>query len=530
MKSVRIGEIVGFGPHISAYSSAPGLGDLGRQHAQIFAGATGSADDVLAVFREQAQWLAEALHSTARAMETIDGVTHIQLVTGAPGPDLAPADLPFPDRPAADYRPFTFNIPAIGGGGTLAGLAAAFSTTNTAAADRATDTWNQIATHTGEIADELDAIAAQIRDLTEGESFEQAAHTITTVADSARVFSGNARIMGNSIAGLNPINSWAQAEIALAQAEIALIEEPTERAVAEKVWVSSFLGGRLPSVVSSAVPPISHLMEPAAVGHSGNTGTGSRPIGIPDAAPSITGGAVAGAGGGTAGQIESAQASGAGVLHPSEVGTSASGQGGTPPVRAGSMAGTAGGSGGGLSPVVSAAHSGTGTGTGVSTGAGTGGGTVLSPGHTGTGAGVVNAQGAGVGTGGAVRSVSGPVGGYGTGVGGGSSRGGAGVAGGVSPRSGVPGGLGGQSTGTISGGQGQTAGGAQSAGVGRGGVAGGVPMAGAGAGGGRDRRKPSAVLSQVERSGNLEKILGPAPLTVPPVIGDWARTTPPETQ
>ncbi|MEZ2188642.1 hypothetical protein [Corynebacterium sp. CCM 9204] len=236
------------------------MGDLGRQHAQIFAGATGSADDVLAVFREQAQWLAEALHSTARAMETIDGVTHIQLVTGAPGPDLAPADLPFPDRPAADYRPFTFNIPAIGGGGTLAGLAAAFSTTNTAAADRATDTWNQIATHTGEIADELDAIAAQIRDLTEGESFEQAAHTITTVADSARVFSGNARIMGNSIAGLNPINSWAQAEIALAQAEIALIEEPAERAVAEKVWVSSFLGGRLPSVVSSAVPPISHLM------------------------------------------------------------------------------------------------------------------------------------------------------------------------------------------------------------------------------------------------------------------------------
>ncbi|MCK7663912.1 hypothetical protein M0E87_09615, partial [Corynebacterium sp. CCM 9185] len=83
-----------FGPGIGAYSSAPGLADLGRQHAQVFVGASGSADDVLTVFKSQAQWLAEALHSTVRALETIDGVTRIQLITGTPGPEVTPEALP----------------------------------------------------------------------------------------------------------------------------------------------------------------------------------------------------------------------------------------------------------------------------------------------------------------------------------------------------------------------------------------------------------------------------------------------------
>ncbi|MCK7664249.1 hypothetical protein M0E87_11375, partial [Corynebacterium sp. CCM 9185] len=104
----------------------------------------------------------------------------------------------------------------------------------------------------------------------------------------------------------------------------------------------------------------------------------------------------------------------------------------------------------------------------------------------------------------------------------------------------VPGGVGGTgggrtASGASSGGAGRGVSGSVAgirrpggSGVGRGGVAGGVPMAGTG-GGRRDQKKPSSVLSQVERSGNLEKILGPAPLTVPPVIGDWARKTPPDT-
>ncbi|MCK7662723.1 hypothetical protein M0E87_03465, partial [Corynebacterium sp. CCM 9185] len=79
---------------ISTYSSAPGLADLGGQHARVLAGGAGSAEDVLGVCRRQAQWLAEALHSTVRALETIDGVTRIQLITGTPGPEVTPEALP----------------------------------------------------------------------------------------------------------------------------------------------------------------------------------------------------------------------------------------------------------------------------------------------------------------------------------------------------------------------------------------------------------------------------------------------------
>ena len=531
MKIRRISGPIRFGPGIARYSSAPGLADLGRQHAQVFTGATGSADDVLTVFKNQAQWLAEALHSTVRALETIDGVTRIQLVTGAPGPEIAPETLPFPDRPDADYRPFTFTPPHIPAGGTLAGLSLAFSTTDTAAADRAEQTWTQTATQTAQIADDLDHIAAQIMHLTDGESFDRAAHTITTVAASARVFSTNARIMGESVARLNPINSWAQAEINTAQMQLALIEEPAEREIAEKAWVSSFLGGRLPAAVSGAVPPISHLMQTPVDAHSGYTTTGdSMTLGTGDA-PVVTGGPGAGAGGGTAAAIGSAQSGGDGLVHPDEVGTSAAGAagGGAPGISAPGSGPGVSGAGGGVTPTASgpaafggAAHPGTATGPGGGPGLGVAPGVV---GGTGGGRAVSGASSGGLG--------KGVVGSGGTGQ---RSTVMPGARPGVAPgvgRAGVPGGgvgprAGGAVPPTGSGAVGHAAsGGAQGAGVGRGGVAGGVPMVGTG-GGRRDRKQSSSVLSQVERSGNLEKILGPAPLTVPPVIGDWARPNPPD--
>ncbi|MBI8989432.1 hypothetical protein JDV75_06615 [Corynebacterium sp. CCM 8863] len=518
------------------------MAELGRQHAQVFTGAAGSADDVLTVFKNQAQWLAEALHSTVRALETIDGVTRIQLITGAPGPEVTPEALPFPDRPDADYRPFTFTPPHIPGGGeTLAGLSAMFSTTDTAAADRAEQTWTQTATQTAQIADELDHIAAQITDLTDGESFDRAAHTITTVAASARVFSTNARTMGESVARLNPINSWAQAEISAAEVQLALIEEPAEREIAEKAWVSSFLGGSLPAAVSGAVPPISHLMQTPVDAHDGYTTTGDGMTLGTGNAPVVTGGVGVGAGGGTAAAIGSAQSDGEGLVRPDQVGTSAAGAaGGGAPVVSGSGSGV-GVPGGGVRPTVT----GPATFGGIAhpaTAAGAGGGSTGGAG-VGVGPGVVGGTGGG-------RAVSGaPSGGSGKGVAGSTGQrpmvmpgarpgvgpGGVGRAGG----SGLPGGSGVPGAGVAPraggavppGGSGAVghvgSGGAQGAGVGRGGVAGGVPMVGTG-GGRRDRKQSSSVLSQVERSGNLEKILGPAPLTVPPVIGDWARPNPPD--
>ncbi|MBV7292231.1 hypothetical protein [Corynebacterium sp. TAE3-ERU16] len=523
--------------------------------------------------------MAEALHSTVRALETMDGVTRIQLVTGAPGPEITPDALPFPDRPGADYRPFTFTPPHVGGGvDSLAALAALFSTTNTAAAERAEQTWSRAATQTAEIAEDLESIAGKIRDLTEGESFEQAAQTISTVAASARVFSGNARIMERSVAKLNPISSWAQSEIAAAQAEIESIEDPEEREVAEKAWVSSFLAGSLPAEVSSAVPPIRHLMESPVSGHSGHTGNSGGQIGFSDTAPAITGGTGTGTDGGTAGTIASAQTGGTDLVRPDSLGTSTAGVGGggpaTPtsgqvPVTGGGVpvTGTAAsggitnpgtGSGGGVSVTGPAALGGTAgavpgasTGkTGAGSGAGTGGLSVVpgsvgaasggvrgtpgaSPGGSGEGFTGPGGSGKGfTGPGGSGKGFTGPGGiGHrsaavpgtrsGTGV---SRSGGGGVSGGgltQRPGASVP------ATGTGAVGQ-AASGGTQGTGVGRGGMAGGVPMSGT-AGGRRDRKKPSSVLSQVERSGNLEKILGPAPLTVPPVIGDWARKTPPDT-
>ncbi|MCX7543061.1 hypothetical protein OS128_09040 [Corynebacterium sp. P5848] len=455
-------------------------------------------------------------------------MTRIQLITGTPGPEVTPEALPFPDRPHPDYRPFTFTPPHITGGGqTLAGLAAMFSTTDTAAADRAEQTWHQAAAQTAQIADELDHIAAQISDLTDGESFDQAAHTITTVAASARVFSTNAQIMGESVARLNPINSWAQAEITTAEIQLALIEEPAERALAEKAWVSSFLGGSLPVAVSGAVPPISHLMQIPVDGHGGHTTTGDRmTLGTP-IPPAVTGGTGAGAGG-TAGAITSAQSGGSGLVRPDQVGTSAAGAagGGTPVVSAPGSGPGVSGAGGGVLPTVTGpaafggvAHPATATGAGRGS---TGG--IVPGGVGGTGGG---RTASGASSGGAGRGVSGSVAGV-------RGPGGSGVGPGGVGRAGVPGGgVGPRPGGAVSpvgtGAGGQVAsGGAQGAGVGRGGVAGGVPMAGTG-GGRRDQKKPSSVLSQVERSGNLEKILGPAPLTVPPVIGDWARKTPPDT-
>ncbi|MCK7676228.1 hypothetical protein [Corynebacterium pygosceleis] len=505
------------------------MADLGQQHAQVLYGSTGSADDVLTVFRGQARWLAQALRSTVRAMETIDGVNRIQLQTSAPGPRITPEDLPFPDRPEAGYRAFTFNSPAIGGATTLTELSAAFAGTDTSAAKRAEQAWTRMSTDTADIADELDAIAHQITDLTEGQSFEQAAHTITAVADNARIFSGNARIMGHTIARLNPINSWAQTEISLAQAAIEEIKDPEERDTAERVWVESFLAGALPAAVAEAVPPISHLMQTPSAATTGYASTGGGQITVGDDSPSVAGGVGTGAAGTTADRIATAQAGGATVVHP--------GATGIPP--AGVSA--AGVSGAGVSPVVGAGAVG-GVGSagavtspggvvGVSGRGGVGGAGHLHPGGPGGGPG-----GPGGGTGGGpggVRTGSGAgrVGGVGVpgvsvGSGGGQVRAGApGVPGGGQVRAGAPGGVPGAPVG--SGVSGQSVSGGAPGGVGRGGVTGGVPVAG---GGRRERRKASMVLSQVERSGNLERILGPAPLTVPPVIGDWARGTTPPTQ
>ncbi|MCX7537556.1 hypothetical protein OS123_03205 [Corynebacterium sp. P5875] len=561
---VLVRKIIAVDRGILSYSSAPGLEDLGRQHAQVLTGGAGSAEDVLTVCRAQAEWLAEALHSTVQALETMDGITRIQLVTGAPGPEVTSDAIPFPDRPGADYRPFTFTPPHVDGGvDSLAALAAMFSTTNTAAAERAEQTWSRAATQTGEIADELESIAGQIRNLTEGESFEQAAQTISTVAASTRVFSGNARIMERSVAQLNPINSWAQSEIAAAQAEIESIEDPEEREIAEKAWVSSFLSGSLPAEVSSAVPPISHLMESAVNGHGGHAGDGGSQTVFSDTAPAITGGTGTDAVGGTAGTIASAQAGGTDLASPDSLGTSAAGVGGGGPLAPtsgpvavtgrggggvsvtgattpGGISGHGSGAGGGVSvtgPAALGAAAGTGTGTGAGgdgTGSGVGSGRGgLVPGTvSGVSGGVRSTSGApsggsgrnvaGIGTGGAGHrsaAVSGARPGAGL-----SRAGGSGVSGGgMTPHSGV-------STPPASAGAvGQSAsGGTQSTSMGRGGMAGGVPMTGT-AGGKQDRKKSASVLSQVERSENLEKILGPAPLTVPPVIGDWARKIPPDT-
>ncbi|MCX7444251.1 hypothetical protein OS125_03190, partial [Corynebacterium sp. P7003] len=82
--SVKSESRVHLGEHIGSYSTAPGLSELGQQHAQVFTGAVGSAREVLMAFREQAEWLVLAMHSMKETFSATETVNNIQIRTGFP--------------------------------------------------------------------------------------------------------------------------------------------------------------------------------------------------------------------------------------------------------------------------------------------------------------------------------------------------------------------------------------------------------------------------------------------------------------
>ncbi|MCL0120711.1 hypothetical protein JIM94_006545, partial [Corynebacterium sp. CCM 8836] len=83
-KSSSIHNQIIFRPRIELYSLAPGLSELGQQHAQVFTGAVGSAREVLMAFREQAEWLVLAMHSMKETFSATETVNNIQIRTGFP--------------------------------------------------------------------------------------------------------------------------------------------------------------------------------------------------------------------------------------------------------------------------------------------------------------------------------------------------------------------------------------------------------------------------------------------------------------
>ncbi|WP_448854765.1 hypothetical protein [Corynebacterium frankenforstense] len=566
-----------------AYSAVSGLDQLGAAHGIALQGGNGSAAGVLKQFAEQLNWAQEALAWTDTILTNRDLANSMGLLNNfyeAGQEPLSPTQLP--NEPAANYGALNPTHPVVAPTLSLDQLAGEFAATGTHLTVQATDSWNTMARALAAVADELNAVAADVTGANTGAVFDSAAGRITEMAARAGHFSANATVMAQHTQALHAAHAAGNAEVQAARAAVTALP-PAERIAAEQAFLTTFVP-RFQASLAPAIPAVSMLMDPAtaqgggqvgdnpqyattnarideaagawrgagnhlvtqaatALGgatpqashYAGPSGTAgqpaltspaSHPLGSPaTVAPTLGGanGPVPGIGG-TTGASAAAPLSRSGAL------------GGANGINGGLRAGGAGrtGSLGTASPV-----------SGVASQSG-----MLAPGAFGAGnsgsartdtptssrlggsANMPRSIGGGL-PGGAGSPALGAVRGGGAGSFGGSAGGSAGLAGANSPggRAGfggvVPGAPGAGAPG-VSGAGVPTAGAGTGGGQAGTGMRGGMPVApmmganGAGQSGGRSR-SVKAVTTAVELDENRRKLLGEPTPTVPGVIGDWAR-------
>ncbi|MDK6260647.1 hypothetical protein QP119_09525 [Corynebacterium frankenforstense] len=566
-----------------AYSAVSGLDQLGAAHGIALQGGNGSAAGVLKQFAEQLNWAQEALAWTDSILTSRDLANSMGLLNNfyeAGREPLSPTQLP--NEPAANYGALNPTHPVVAPTLSLDQLAGEFAATGTHLTIQATDSWNTMARALAAVADELNAVAADVTGANTGAVFDSAAGRITEMAARAGHFSANAMVMAQHTQALHAAHAAGNAEVQAARAAVTAMP-PAERIAAEQAFLTTFVP-RFQASLAPAIPAVHMLMDPATAQGGGQVSENPQ-YATTNARIDEAAGAWRGAGNHLVTQAATVLGGGApqashyagpsGMAGPPALTTPASHPLGSPAAAAPTLGGANGpvpGIGGttGASAAAPLSRSGAlGGANGINGGLGAGGagrtgslGTaspvsgvasqsgMLAPGAFGAGnsgsartdtptsprlGGSANMpRGIGGGLpGGAGSPALGAVRGGGAGSFGGSAGGSAGLAGAHSPggRAGfggvVPGAPGAGAPG-VSGAGVPTAGAGTGGGQAGTGMRGGMPVApmmganGAGQSGGSSR-SVKAVTTAVELDENRRKLLGEPTPTVPGVIGDWAR-------
>ena len=566
-----------------AYSAVSGLDQLGAAHGIALQGGNGSAAGVLKQFAEQLNWAQEALAWTDSILTSRDLANSMGLLNNfyeAGREPLSPTQLP--NEPASNYGALNPTHPVVAPTLSLDQLAGEFAATGTHLTIQATDSWNTMARALAAVADELNAVAADVTGANTGAVFDSAAGRITEMAARAGHFSANAMVMAQHTQALHAAHAAGNAEVQAARAAVTAMP-PAERIAAEQAFLTTFVP-RFQASLAPAIPAVHMLMDPATAQGGGQVSENPQ-YATTNARIDEAAGAWRGAGNHLVTQAATVLGGGApqashyagpsGMAGPPALTTPASHPLGSPAAAAPTLGGANGpvpGIGGttGASAAAPLSRSGAlGGANGINGGLGAGGagrtgslGTaspvsgvasqsgMLAPGAFGAGnsgsartdtptsprlGGSANMpRGIGGGLpGGAGSPALGAVRGGGAGSFGGSAGGSAGLAGAHSPggRAGfggvVPGAPGAGAPG-VSGAGVPTAGAGTGGGQAGTGMRGGMPVApmmganGAGQSGGSSR-SVKAVTTAVELDENRRKLLGEPTPTVPGVIGDWAR-------
>lgn len=566
-----------------AYSAVSGLDQLGVAHGAALHGGAGSAATVLGQFADQVNWAQDALSWTNTIIATRDFLNSRELFTRSQEGYQPSFPVRLPDEPATNYGALNPTHPVVTPTMSLDQLATEFATTGTHLTVQATDSWNSMARTLATVADELNAVAADVSGANTGEVFDSAAGRITEMAARAGHFSANATAMAQHTQALHAAHAAGNSEVQAARAAVTAMP-PAERIAAEQAFLAAFVP-KFQASLAPAIPAVHMLMDPATARGGGDAGENQQ-FATTDARIDESAGAWRGAGNHLVTQAATALGGGApqashyagpagmaGQSAPTGPANHPLGAPAAGPTLGGTnspLPGLGGTTGAGAAPVLSRGGALGGT-NGVTGGPRAGGaaragslgaaspasgvasqsgmfapGAVGAPGNSGSPrtttpissrpggtAGLPRGIGGGLPGGagspalGAVRGVGatgsfgGPAGGS-AGLGGAHSPGGRPGLGGVvpgAPGAGAPG-VSGATTPTAGAGSGGTHSGASM----RGGVPV-APMMGANAGGQPTGRSKSvkAVTTAVELDENRRKLLGEPTPTVPGVIGDWAR-------
>ena len=245
-----------------AYSAVSGLDQLGAAHGIALQGGNGSAAGVLKQFAEQLNWAQEALAWTDSILTSRDLANSMGLLNNfyeAGREPLSPTQLP--NEPAANYGALNPTHPVVAPTLSLDQLAGEFAATGTHLTIQATDSWNTMARALAAVADELNAVAADVTGANTGAVFDSAAGRITEMAARAGHFSANAMVMAQHTQALHAAHAAGNAEVQAARAAVTAMP-PAERIAAEQAFLTTFVP-RFQASLAPAIPAVHMLMDPA---------------------------------------------------------------------------------------------------------------------------------------------------------------------------------------------------------------------------------------------------------------------------
>ena len=258
-------------------TSVPGLRQLTQAHADVVAGAVGSAQKVLDSYSKQIDWLQENFYATHQSYEVTDlgFATGIDNILGGRISQIASV-VDFPTRPEAVFDDFPFPTPSAGGS-SLESLSADFAATDTSSFTALADQWRTLAEEATALAEDIYNIGTHIAAESTGDVIDNAVATLQELGQAGEAFAANANTMASYADTLTSIHASGEAMVNDALAQVAAIEDPEEQRRAEKQLLAEFRS-YFSSDLASGVPSINNLMGiGASSGKNSGAGVDQRP-------------------------------------------------------------------------------------------------------------------------------------------------------------------------------------------------------------------------------------------------------------